>query len=90
MAPWWLLGRQFLVQTTARFFLTPLQITIKRFAEQNSTFRSFAASIGRKYNKIQVKNRFSKNLVQKTPEEIEQAARITEARAIVICAEFLW
>ena len=89
MAPWWLLSRSFLVQTGARFVLTPMQITIKRFAEQNQSFRSVAASIGQKYNKIQVTHRFRKNNLTKTPEQIEQAARISEQRAIVICAEFL-
>jgi hypothetical protein len=66
-----------------------MQITIKRFAEQNTSFRSVAASTGQKYNKIQVTHRFRKNNVTRTPEEIEQAARISEQRAIVICAEFL-
>merc|ERR1712066_1195253 len=89
MAPWWILSRQFIVSTGARFFLTPMQITIKRFAEQSPAFRAQATKVGRAWHKTQIKNRFKKNNVERTPEEIECAARITEQKAVVICAEFL-
>jgi len=86
---WWRLGGSAVISIAGRLFLTPVQIVTKRFAEENPRFRAAAARFGRWYNKLEVKQRFSKNHVVKTPEQLELASKISEHKAIVICAEVL-
>merc|ERR1712000_485514 len=72
-----------------RWIGTPIQIYVKRRAESNPTFRKFISNLAQRYNKTTLRIRLKANQIHRTEQQINDAAKLSEDKAIMMGSEIL-